>query len=202
MDSCADEWHLVGMTEEQQTPEDLQTANFRQGDSRPAEVNGDISEHMNGSDLRTGKEKQSGSQLEGGVASAFYINNPKKIVDRQSPPSLKAMADRNSSDTHSASLPKVRHDDDAIPSQFSWPGISAPNPEKVIDTLNHNHQLQSTLSMPVWMPSVVATTISEDAEEQAFENIGDISLDELRDDVDSAYSPPVPVNRLSSGMVF
>lgn len=127
--------------------------------------------------------------MEGGVVSGFVSNNPKKTVNSSG---LQTMAD-----THSASLPKARHDDDiVIPSQFSWPGNDDTNHENVIDTINHNHELKQTQSMPVWMPSVVATTINEKAEEQAFGNLGDISLDELRDDVNTAYSPPAP------GMVF
>lgn len=164
-------------------------------------MNGDVSGDTNGSDLRTEKGKQSAwSQLEGGAASGFQSNNPKKTPNKQSPPSLKAMADRNSSDAHSASLPKVRYDDDVEAPQFSWPGIAEPSPDSVIDNIDQNHRLQNTQSMPVWMPSVVATTISENAKEQAFEKIEDISLDELRDDVDKAYGPPLPGNESSSGM--
>lgn len=195
---------LVGMREEgQQKPEDLSSAD---DSSRPVDVNGNkIHESTNWSE----KEKQSGRQLEGGVDS-------KKIGNQQSPASLKEMADIHSTslpkaghedgeaDIHSSSLPKARHEDgEVIPSQFSWPGINnETNNENVIDTINHNHELQNTQSMPVWMPSVVAMTISETAEEHAFANIGDISLRELRDDVENAYSPSAHGNGPSSGTVL
>lgn len=169
------------------------------GYSRPDQANGDVSGHTNGSGLRTEKEKQSWSQLGGGDASGVQSNNPKKPLYKQSPPSLKSMADRSSSEVHFATLPKVRHDDNV---EASWPGIAHPNPENLIDNINQDHRLEHTQSMPVWMPSVVATTISEDAEEQAFEKIDNISLDQLRDDVDKAYSPPHPGNESSSGMIF
>jgi len=186
------------MKEEQQASKDLQTENFRQDDdSMPAEVNGDkIYEHTNVSDLQTEEEKQSRSQLEGGVASGFYSNDPKKTVNMESTTSLRAMAD-----THSASLPKPGRDDDRAPPKFSWP-VADTNHGNVLDTIELNHQLQNTQSMPVWMPSVVATTISDDAEELAFGNIGDISLDGLRDDVDNVYRAPTPRPEPPSGMVF
>lgn len=120
----------------------------------------------------------------------FQSNILKETINRQSPRSLRAMADRNSSDAHSASLPRVRSDDNVKACQLSGPGIAEPILDSVIDDTDQKLQLQKTQSMPVWMPSVVATTISENAEEQAFQKIEDISLDELRNDVDKAYTPP------------
>ena len=133
--------------------------------------------HKNGIQLRAEKEMNS---LENDSVSDSSHNNAKTIVNRLSPPGLMAMADRNPGDAHSASLMKVRDDDDVQASQLSGHGIDN-------STVIHP---QSTQSMPVWMPSVVATTIDENAEERAFGKIGDISLDKLRNDVDKAYNPP------------
>ncbi|KAG0558077.1 hypothetical protein KC19_10G002800 [Ceratodon purpureus] len=182
--------NLIGLKEDHHAPLDLPTGSNT--DFRPGQVNGDVSGHTGWSNLRPEKENQFWPQLEGGAAPDFERDNSKKTVNRQSPPSLKAMADRNSSEAHSASLPKVRYDDEIEASYISRPGIAHANPEDDIDNNDSNHPVQRTQSMPVWMPSVVATTISENAEEQAFEKIGDISLDVLRDDVDRAYSPPLP----------
>lgn len=131
-------------------------------------------------------------QSERSAVTGFKNNSPEEITGRLSPPDLRTMVARNSTDANYASLPKTEADDAASNFQSLNPRLS--DNAKISD--NQHHPLQNTQSMPVWMPSVVATTISEDAEEQVLEKMGDISLHKLRDDVDKAYSPPN--NKLSA----
>lgn len=109
-----------------------------------------------------------------------------------SPSSFKVMAAKvpiGHNEGHTLSLPKLRSENNIDSStsenlEYKKENLS---PENVLDNIQENHQLHNTQSMPVWMPSVVATTVSEDAEEQTFDNIGKISLGQLKVEVNDIY---------------
>lgn len=90
---------------------------------------------------------------------------------------------------HTLSLPKLRHEYniDSSTSENLEHKRENLSPENILGNIQENHQLHNTQSMPVWMPSVVATTVSEDAEEQTFDNIGKISLGQLKVEVNHIY---------------
>ncbi|KAG0565764.1 hypothetical protein KC19_7G012800 [Ceratodon purpureus] len=148
-----------------------------QGFSKLGQVNGgSISGHKNGSELQSEDKMK---YLEENPVLDPSSNNSISIMNRQSLPSLKAMADGNSGDAHSASQIRFWDDDDDVQaSQLSRPGL---------DNSTLDQPLERIQSVPFGTPSVVATTINENGEEQAFKKIGDFSLDQLRNDVDKDH---------------
>lgn len=115
-----------------------------------------------------------------------------KNDSNNSPSSLKVMAGKvpiGHNEGRTLSLPKLRHEYniDSSTSENLEHKRENLSPENILDNIQENHQLHNTQSLPVWMPSVVATTVSEDAEEQTFDNIGKISLGQLKVEVNDIY---------------